>query len=122
MKTLTELIRAAAQNGEDITIQTDYSGRGMYGRRCFAVVGSEMALRGMIIEIIQEMMSDLASSGTGNAEDMLPDAQGYVDTLLSYDRDSMGRSDIVIYWSDLQEDTAGEDGEEALFVSDTPGG
>jgi hypothetical protein len=94
MQTLAQLIKdAVAQYGDtdSVRFRDSYSGRGMYGRECVAIVGSEGACQQIVAQVIKELHGLLHLH-----------FDELVDTLLCSERDSMGRSDIVLYWPGLQ--------------------
>ena len=117
MEQLAQLIKDAVdQVGDDdeISFYNGYGGRGMYGRKCVGVVGSERACLGIVGAVIKSMSSSLSAlgitfgkEGTGEAQDKLAawesEFENAVDILMDSSRDSMGRSDIILYWEQLDE-------------------
>ena len=112
-----QLLKDACERSEDseydVSFRNDYSGRGMYGRNCVGIVGSESSCLKVIAEVIKGAREELKKVQLGSSEhegDML--FGQVVDTLLNYDRDSMGRS-VILYWPQLEsiedEDFDGED-------------
>jgi hypothetical protein len=93
MQRIAELVKDAVDNtgDEGVSFYNGYSGRGMYGRKCIGVVGSEKGCMQVVAEVLKQAHSDPSS-------DLEFDT--VADTLLDYDRDSMGR-DIIMYWPQL---------------------
>jgi len=103
-RTLVAILKEIVDNTDDVRFSGNYSGRGMYGKTCISISGSEGDCRGVLVEAVKEMMSDLAFAGTGNSEDLLPEYQGIVEELmLEYSTDSLGRG-IVMYWSQIADE------------------
>lgn len=101
LQMIAKLVKDACEQTEDsdyeVRFRNDYSGRGMYGRRCIGIVGSEKGCKQVVAEVLKQAHSDPSS-------DLEFDT--VADTLLDYDRDSMGR-DIIMYWpqvDSLEED------------------
>jgi hypothetical protein len=72
----------------------DYTGRGMYNKKCVGVVCSSLG----------EFLSDIYSTGLreygyGNVTDNL--ACELAEALSSIKTDSMGRDDIIVYFPDV---------------------
>ena len=106
MQSIQQLLKDACEQSEDseydVSFRNDYSGRGMYGRNCVGITGSETGCMKLIAEVIKGAREELKT--------VLPASSDYendtlfgelVDTLLNYDRDSMGRS-IILYWPQLE--------------------
>lgn len=95
---------------EHIDTGRSYSGRGMYGSVCFAIVGSQhechQAMAG-VIKAMTEKVIDFTENmndeiETGETLDRARnDLEKWIDTLFKFEMDSMGRSDVVIYWRDI---------------------
>jgi hypothetical protein len=70
-------------------VDPGYSGRGMYGSRCFSIVTSEP------FRVLIEITRALVETFGGEVDELLDD--------LGYDvrQDSMGRSQVVVYWPHL---------------------
>ncbi|PVB16411.1 hypothetical protein DDJ71_19700 [Mycobacteroides abscessus] len=89
-----------AGGGELPTVRTDYSGRGMYGKECLAVVLDDASLTPAVT-------AELAFALAGTDDD-LADLVDRIWSLPTY-TDSMGRR-TVIYWPNVKApNTAGED-------------
>mgnify|MGYP003553650138 FL=1 len=85
-------IKTAIDNFDSsVTLHTDYSGRGMYGRKCFGVSG-----RGSSTTILMQLMSTLLSQ----AELTLV---SFIEELAHYEinSDNLGY-DTLIYWPDVE--------------------
>lgn len=120
MHSIQQLLKDACEQSEDseydVSFRNDYSGRGMYQRRCVGITGSEMACMKLIAEVIKADRIKLKTVQLGSSEHEGDALFGeLVDTLLNYDRDSMGR-DIILYWPQLEsiDDDEDFDSEEEL--------
>ena len=82
--------------GTEVRYRNSYSGRGMYGAQCAGIVGSQRECMQVIAEVIKEASAQQEDPDNVMAFDNL------VDTLLQYQWDSMGRSDVIIYWEDVK--------------------
>jgi len=107
LENIARAVKAACEMTEgsehEASFYNGYSGRGMYGKQCVGVTGSERAVMAVIQEVIKEAHYD-------SAHDDTVDFELTVDTLLNYERDSMGM-DIVVYWREL--DKLEEEAEES---------
>lgn len=127
MTTLQELLEQACEQTEgsedEVSFRNTYSGRGMYGRECVGITGDHSACMKVIAEVIKGLMVDIEDSDGDNPTIVRMSANEYVDTLLGFDRDSMGR-DVILYWPELSSiDSADElsdleDGAESGCVGD----
>lgn len=91
---LVELLMAVNGNS-DITIRS-YSGRGMYGKSCVAVIGNRRELQQLFGEVIVDLHENPSA-----AENKGIEFDEVVDLLLSPRQDSMGL-DIVVYWPEFE--------------------
>lgn len=92
IQTIQNAVKAAVTYVEadgDVSFTNTYSGRGMYGRCCIGIVGSLTACQAVIAQAIKDLRDS----------DEFEEA---VDILLNFNQDSMGRSDVVLYWQDLE--------------------
>lgn len=106
MRQLAQLIRQCVesvndQQGLDISYRDSYGYRGSYGRQCIGISGSHTECMTVIAEVIK----DIHKTDTVDFDDA-------VDTLMSFDRDSMGR-DVIYYWPSI-EPIGAEDDEEDI--------
>ncbi len=108
LQVIAKLVKDVCEQTEDsdyeVRFRNDYSGRGMYGRNCIGIVGSEKGCLQVIAAALKQARAD-------SIHDSEVDFDGMVDTLMDFDRDSMGR-DIIIYWpqvDSLEEDLSIED-------------
>lgn len=106
MQSIQQLLKDACAQSEDseydVSFRNDYSGRGMYGRNCVGITGSETGCMKLIAEVIKGAREELKTVQLGSSEYEGDTLFGeLVDTLLNYDRDSMGRS-IILYWPQLE--------------------
>lgn len=98
-----------AEQAEDVSFRTDYSGRGMYGRRCVGLTGSQTAVQDVIAELVNELVQDLfddaidCDEGEENAAYRKNDEvqEAIRKLLVRQSRDSMGL-DVIVYWSNVQ--------------------
>lgn len=92
MKTIQEFMTDIADQSESIEVRA-YSGRGMYGRNCVAITGTNNECMSMIGEVIKMAASEMLDQDDGDTRefDLL------VENLMSFSMDSMGY-DVVIYW------------------------
>ena len=120
-------IKALLDNsGSNIRVRS-YSGRGMYGTDCLGIVGSHRECMEAIGIVIKEMHDDVVMETEAAHEedaecaiaDMSPREKAcqmdnefadHLESLMRFDTDSMGRSDIVVYWPNIP--WVDEDGEE----------
>ena len=106
MQSIQQLLKDACEQSEDseydVSFRNDYSGRGMYGRNCVGIVGSETGCLKLIAEVLKGAREELKSVQPGSAEWENDQLFGeMVDTLMNFDRDSMGRS-VILYWPQLE--------------------
>lgn len=88
-----------AGDGELPTVRTDYSGRGMYGKECLAVVWTTQPHPAVTAELAYVL---------AGADDDVADLVDRIWSLPTY-TDSMGRR-TVIYWPNIKApNAAGED-------------
>lgn len=100
---LKELVE---DSGLDLEFRNSYSGRGMYGRTCVGIVGSERDCMNVIKEAIKE----------AHELDETFDFDDTVDMLLSFDRDSIAYN-VILYWPALEsiEDETFQTGEDTYY-------
>lgn len=105
---ILDLIKDAAE-ANDVDLRTDYSGRGMYGRRCVGLTGNRQDVNAAIAEVIKMAVQELFTEtvdADGEETTALynknDDVQQAIDILVGeQQQDSMG-FDIIVYWPDLQ--------------------
>jgi hypothetical protein len=109
METLAQMIKdAVADVGDDdeVSFYNAYGGRGMYGRKCVGVVGSERACNSIVGAVIKSLMCSVSAAALSQQGDLLADKEHdferAVDILMHSSKDSMGRSDIILYWEQLE--------------------
>ena len=105
MRQLAQIIRQCVENVSDqlcgdITYRDSYGYRGSYGRQCIGIVGSHSECMTVIAEVIKEL----------HDTDVL-DFESAIDTLMGFDRDSMGR-DVIYYWPSIEPIGAEDDEDE----------
>lgn len=91
----------AVGDDEQVSFYNGYSGRGMYGSECVGITGSKSECMKLIAEVIKLAHEASASDDEVEFDDV-------VDCLLDYEQDSMGRSDVIIYWRQLNKLTESE--------------
>jgi hypothetical protein len=94
---VAQLIKDAVAQFDDldaVSFRNDYSGRGMYGRRCVGIVGDETTCMRIVAEVIK-------AAHVAVDNDLL-EFDDVVDLMLHSSRDSMGRSDIILYWTEIE--------------------
>ena len=102
-----ELINEAVADSDEVEARS-YSGRAMYGRRCLAITGTHQACLELLKQVHNIALSELFDIAVDLGDNDDADANDayaardwlmtdIVDTMLSYNTDSMGH-DIVMYW------------------------
>ncbi|SHX75028.1 Uncharacterised protein [Mycobacteroides abscessus subsp. abscessus] len=95
-----DTLKNYAGDGELPTVQADYSGRGMYGKECLAVILDDSNLTPAVTAELAYVLAD--------ADDDVADLIDRIWSLPTY-TDSMGRR-TVIYWPNVKAPhTAGKD-------------
>lgn len=109
---LAECIRDTVEQSDGIEFYNNYSGRGMYGRKCVGVVGERDQIMEMLSELINELIDEAvyaarvseASSSKEEeieaADHLCAEVQAAVRTLLNSGQDSMG-IDVIVYWPSI---------------------
>lgn len=103
MESLQTLITEAA-DGTDIEVRS-YSGRGMHGRECLAIVGGISELRTLIATVLSEAHTtvyEAAIDANHDDEKARVDKESdamhdLISDIMDYETDSMGLS-TVLYW------------------------
>lgn len=101
-----ELINEAVADSDEVEARS-YSGRAMYGHRCLAITGPHQACLELLKQVhnialaeLFDIAVDLGDNDDADANDAYAARDwltDIVDTMLSYNTDSMGH-DIVMYW------------------------
>lgn len=94
IESLAALIVAAA-NDLDVDVRANYSGRGMYGRKCVGITGGSSDLNSVLAEVAYNL-APLTSEGYDGNQRLRED----LETLFNYSQDSMGL-DRIFYWPAL---------------------
>jgi hypothetical protein len=100
MPALQTLIQEACEYGPKVEFWPNYSGRGMYGSPCVAIVGHRQDCQQLIATVIQTM-ADSLEWDTKTSDDLFQQFNQYVERIMQYDWDTMG-FDQVWYWPDLK--------------------
>lgn len=95
-----------ARNGcddDEVSFRNDYSGRGMYGKKCVGITGPFHLCMEVIAEAVVFMADAARDVQMGSSADETHEffAQS-VKEVLRFDQDSMGRSNVILYWPDLE--------------------
>ena len=85
-------------DADSLEFRHNYSGRGMYGRTCFGVVGSSSRIAAAQIALYTLMAQDISEE----------DALGVI---MNSSRDSMGY-DSIVYWTEIVSEGDDEDDDE----------
>lgn len=91
MDTVQELLEQACNDHGDVSFRNTYSGRGMYGRQCVGITGSQHECRRVIAAVIGEIVESKAGDH---------DLQEVIEELMLWDQDSMA-CDVIYYWPSL---------------------
>lgn len=99
--TLASVLRKVVSNQDDISYRSDYSGRGMYGKRCIGLDGDRNAINALLAEVGKALLEHVfdARDDEDKVYDAHIEAQDVMDALFSYRQDSMGLG-IIVYWPD----------------------
>lgn len=108
---IQERIKQACSEMEEVEYRS-YSGRGMYGEQCVGIVGSWgdcMTVISLVISNHVQEMHDAARSALLNSDDVIEELsekndgiQTNLNLLFDFRSDQMGRSDVVVYWPDIE--------------------
>lgn len=112
MRTAVEIMREVIAQMEGVSECPHYSGRGMYGRDCFAISGTiaqcQMAIGEALKLDSQEVFDEACVCGESDEEMAKRDAHlsqhhKNIEALVDFSWDNMGH-DIVFYWKSLKSD------------------
>lgn len=102
-----------AADRDDVSCRS-YSGRFMYGKNCVALTGSLSNCMQIIAAVIVELREKLKTVQLGSSEEYQDRYfSEAVNTLMGFETDSMGRSDVVVYWPRVEWIEPAEDESEA---------
>lgn len=104
-ETFCEMVREYTE-GDDI--RTDYSGRGMYGRPCLAVVLTEDTVPAKLQMILNLVLATVQTGDPGDQLFSLDDVMDLMDGGPAARIDSLG-PDQVVYWPRVRVAEAVED-------------
>lgn len=89
---------------DDVTVKS-YSGRGMMGRSCLAIQGSNGNLDTFVAEVLKRIVDSMFDHFEAGHDEMAGEIRSFfhwtVDTIMDFQQDSMGFS-IVRYWSNVR--------------------
>jgi hypothetical protein len=98
MPALQNMIQEACEYGPAVEFRNNYSGRGMFGQQCVAIVGHRQSCQQLVATVIKEMSLWLSPGiCTDHTEQQF---EQYLEQIMCYDQDTMGW-DVVLYWPDL---------------------
>lgn len=86
------LQKAIEELGGDVDFRTHYSGRGMYGRNCIGITGSDRQCNQVIGDAVKLAAEDYVDETIDRDE-----FNDLVDTLMKSSQDNMGL-DMIVYW------------------------
>lgn len=108
MQSVQQLLKAACEDSGEVDFRNDYSGRGMYGKRCVGITGSRGDCQRVIGEVLRTMVQELfdasidCADGEENAAyDLNDTVQENIDKLMQQSMDSMGL-DVIVYFERLE--------------------
>jgi hypothetical protein len=101
----------AAAAEEQVTIHTAYSGRGMYGQKCFGISGDPAACKRVISSVLKALayrsvevaLDDESDTAEEKVSDLVNDFENWCEVLLDYEQDSLGLG-VILYWRDLNDE------------------
>jgi hypothetical protein len=120
---LAELIREAADCTDELFFRKNYSGRGMFGRKCVALTGDLRDIQKAIGEVHKSLVDHLFDAmeelfdlemNSEEQEQMYAtrnEVLSAIETLARWKIDSMGLSQVV-YWENIQDDSDNSDDED----------
>lgn len=91
-KLIRDVVLESPENFE-VHFHNDYSGRGMYGRQCVGISGTEQECQRAIAACISEAHY--------SGDEDLPEFADLVAELLNSSRDSLGLG-IIVYWPNIE--------------------
>lgn len=124
MESVQKMLKAACEDSGEVEFRNDYSGRGMYGRKCVGITGSRNECARLVGEVIKQMTQELfehaidCEDGQENAAyDLNDQVQQGIDKLLDQSMDSMGL-DVIVYFERLEPLTDDELSEDDKLPTD----
>lgn len=104
------ITEACEQIGDESVTVRSYSGRGMYGKTCTAIVGSMTDCQRVIAEVLKEAAQSVFDVAIGAESDedrnaayeLNDEFSPLVEKLVNFSWDSMGYADVVVYWPRLE--------------------
>jgi hypothetical protein len=105
------ITEACEQIGDDSVTIRSYSGRGMYGKTCTAIVGTMTDCQRVIAEVLKQAAQDVFDSAIDAGDDGDREANAaydkndqlsaLIEKLVNFSWDSMGL-DVVVYWPRME--------------------
>ena len=109
---LQEDLKDACDSSGEVTFHNDYSGRGMYGRRCVGIAGNKTSCQLVIAQVIKDLgwrvsrvsKESIDPDYSATPEDLDETMEKFeqnVEHLLQYSSDDLGLHSIV-YWPNME--------------------
>ncbi len=124
MDSIQKMLKDACEDIGEVSFRNDYSGRGMYGRKCVGITGSRSDCQRVIGAVLQQMTQELFDTAIDSSEgeeqaayDLNDVVQENIDKLMQQSMDSMGL-DVIVYFERLAPLTDDELSEEDGLPTD----
>lgn len=108
--TIDKIVEMLKDAADEVDVR-DYSGRAMYGKLCLGITGPMErcleAIAEVCIQLLQEVAQTSYDVDRENQEALSKmqgeqyEAEDWIRTLHKFSQDSMGRSDVVLYWPSI---------------------
>ena len=89
------LIQAAEDEDFEIRFHDDYSGRFMYGNKCFGVSGNPQT-----IQYLFYLLHRISKGAVGDAENLVEEADWFFEAMCSVCQDSLGMG-MIYYFPEI---------------------
>jgi len=97
---LAKFLRTAVDNNcDDVQYRHNYSGRGMYGKRCVGITGGRIEVQKILADVMHQIMDAVVDSQDAQVRE---EARDVIDVLMDYRSDNMAH-DIIIYWPNVED-------------------
>lgn len=108
-------------NQSELVTVIEYSGRGMGGRSCVGITGTQLECAQAMADCINAMLDEVVDAADDTIQDTLAsDMHEDVQTIFKYQLDDMGNN-VVCYWPDLEyEDPANDIDPDELDANGVP--
>lgn len=103
MKTPQYYLQSAISDGfEDVRLLKGYSGRGMYGKTCIGITGSNGECRAVLAAAAAEAAFDSQTVQLGSSREETNEyLRQMLELFMNYHSDNMGLG-VVLYWPSQQ--------------------